>query len=127
MRTTSISIVLLLCTAVAGHAGGPAFVAGSGYNAGVKGQALLWANGSVQYFTDQGDLSPSLPGAQADAFVATAFAVWTGIPGVALSASQTGHLAEDVNGTNIATDGHGNVTAPADITTAATGTPVGIV
>ncbi len=124
---TLISIALLLCTAVLSHAGGPAFVAGSGYNAGVEGQPLLWANGAVQYFTDQGDLSPILPGAQADAFVATAFAAWTGIPGVALSASLAGHLAEDVNGSNIATDGHGNVTAPADITSSATGTPVGIV
>ena len=127
MRATLICIALLFCIAVAGHAGGPAFVAGSGYNAGVEGQPLLWASGSVQYFTDQGDLSPILPGAQADGFVATAFAAWTGIPGVALTASQAGHLAEDVNGNNIATDGHGNVTGPADITSSATSTPVGVV
>ena len=54
--------VLLLCTAVASRAGGPAFVAGSGYNPGVEGQPLIWANGSVQYFTDQGNLSPILTG-----------------------------------------------------------------
>ena len=69
MRATLISLALLFCAAVASHAGGPAFVAGSGYNSGVEGQPLLWANGAVQYFTDQGDLSPILPAAQADALL----------------------------------------------------------
>lgn len=102
-------------------------MAGSGYNAGVEGQALIWANGSVQYFTDQGNLSPILTGEQADALIASAFGAWTGISGVALTATQGGHLAEDVNGGNIATDGYGTITAPADITSAATSTPVGII
>src|ERR1035438_6211081 len=95
--------VLVMCSAVASLAGGPAFIAGSGYDPGVEGQPLLWANGAVQYFTDQGDLSPILPGAQADAFVATAFSAWSTIPGVTITALQGGHLAEDVNGSNIAT------------------------
>ena len=120
-------IGLFVCSAVASRAGGPAFIAGSGYAAGVEGQALIWANGTVQYFTDQGDLSPILPGAQADAFVATAFSAWTSISGVALTASQGGHLAEDVNGSNIVVAANGTITAPADITSSATGTPVGIV
>ena len=119
--------VLLTCSAVSSRAGGPAFIAGSGYAPGVEGQPLIWANGSVRYFTDQGDLSPILTNAQADAFVATAFNAWTGISGVALTASQGGHLAEDVNGGNLATDGHGTITAPLDITSSATSTPVGIV
>jgi hypothetical protein len=75
----------------------------------------------VQYFTDQGNLSPILTGAQADAFVAAAFSAWTGISSVALTASQGGHLAEDVNGSNIAV-ANGTITAPADITASATGT-----
>ena len=112
--------VLLTCSAVSSRAGGPAFIAGSGYAPGVEGQPLIWANGSVRYFTDQGDLSPILTNAQADAFVATAFNAWTGISGVALTASQGGHLAEDVNGGNLATDGHGTITAPLDITSSAT-------
>ena len=119
--------VLLICSAVATRAGGPAFVAGSGYAAGVEGQPLIWANGAVQYFTDQGTLSPILTGAQADALVATAFSAWTSVPGVALTASHGGHLAEDVNGSNIAVAANGTVLAPADITSSATGTPVGIV
>jgi hypothetical protein len=119
--------VLLMCSAIASRAGGPAFVAGSGYAAGVEGRPLIWANGSVQYFTDQGDLSPIVTGAQADTFVATAFSAWTSISSVALTATQGGHLAEDVNGSNIQTNGEGVVTAPADITSSGTGTPVGIV
>jgi len=119
--------VFLICSALASHAGGPAFVAGSGYAPGVEGQPLVWANGSVQYFTDQGDLSPVLPGAQADTFVASAFSTWTSISSAALTASQGGHLAENVNGSNIAVDNSGMITAPADITSSATGTPVGIV
>jgi len=118
---------LVICSVVVSRAGGPAFVAGSGYAAGVEGQALVWANGSVEYFTDQGNLSPILTGAQADALVATAFSTWTSISGVALAASQGGHLAEDVNGSNIAVDSSGTITAPADITPSATSTPVGVV
>ncbi len=109
------------------HAGGPAFVAGSGYATGVEGQALLWAGGSVQYFTDQGNLSPILTGAEADAMVASAFGAWTGIAGVGLTATQGGHLAEDVNGGNLMLADDGTISAPADITPSATGTPVGIV
>src|ERR1035437_10420738 len=133
MRSGILAVaVFLICSAIASRAGGPAFIAGSGYNAGVEGRSLIWANGTgststVQYFTDQGNLSPILTGAQADAIVATAFNTWTSVPGVALTASQGGHLAEDVNGSNIETNGYGVVTAPADITPSAMGTPVGIV
>ncbi len=130
MRSRSRILALaafLLYISAAARAGGPAFVAGAGYNPGVEGQPLIWANGSVQYYTDQGNLSPILSGAQADAFVATAFSAWTTVPGVSLTASQAGHLAEDVNGSNIETDGLGTITGPADILPAATGTPIGIV
>jgi len=117
----------LICSAIASRAGGPAFIAGSGYDLGVEGHPLIWANGSLQYFTDQGDLSPILPNAQADVFVAAAFSPWTSISSVALNASQSGHLAEDVNGGNIAADANGTITAPTDITSAATASPLGIV
>lgn len=118
---------LLMSSAVRSMAGGPAFIAGSGYDPGIEGQALIWANGSVQYFTDPGDLSPILPSAQADALIANAFSTWTSISGVALTATQGGHLAEDVNGSNVGADISGTITSPADITSSATATPVGIV
>jgi hypothetical protein len=128
MRRRIICIsVFLLCSAIASRAGGPAFIAGSGYLPGVEGKAMTWANGSVQYFTDQGNLSPILTGAQADALVANAFSAWTSIPGVALTSAQAGNLAEDVNGANIAATLGGVVTAPIDITASATSTPLGIV
>ncbi|HEX7423769.1 MAG TPA: Ig-like domain-containing protein [Terriglobales bacterium] len=128
MRSRILAVaVLLICSAVASRAGGPAFIAGSGYAPGVEGQPLVWANGSVQYFTDQGDLSPILPNAQADVFVANAFSPWTSMSNVALTASQGGHLAEDANGSNITADANGTITAPADITSSATATPLGIV
>jgi hypothetical protein len=128
MRSQILAVaILLICSAVVSRAGGPAFIAGSGYDPGVEGHVLIWANGSVQYFTDQGDLSPILPNAQADALVATAFITWIGISSVNVTTSQGGHLAEDVNGSNIAADANGTITAPTDITSAATGTPVGIV
>ncbi len=127
MRCRVLAVaVLLICSAVASRAGGPAFIAGSGYAPGVEGQPIIWANGSVQYFTDQGALSPILTNAQADVLVASAFSTWTSISDVALTASQGGHLAEDVNGSNIVVT-NGVITAPADITSSATGTPVGIV
>src|SRR6476646_2003553 len=52
-----------------GLAGGPHFIAGVSYfDAGAKGLPLLWAQGAVSYYTDQGDLSPLLLHAGADAF-----------------------------------------------------------
>ncbi len=83
-RRMLVITALVICSVVVSRAGGPAFVAGSGYAAGVEGQALVWANGSVEYFTDQGNLSPILTGAQADALVATTFSTWTSISEVAL-------------------------------------------
>jgi hypothetical protein len=120
-------IAFLIFSTVVCFAGGPAFVAGSGYDPGIKGQSLIWLNGSVQYFTDQGDLSPILAGADGDALVATAFSAWTGIPGVAVTASLAGHLSEDVNGGNIVAQANGVITAPADITSSATSFPVGVI
>ena len=117
---------LVLLVAANLHAGGPAWVAGAGYNPGVEGQPILWTSATVQYFTDQGALSPILTNAQADSFVAAAISAWTTAAGVGLSVTQGGHLAEDVNGSNVQGE-FGVITAPADITSSATGTPLGIV
>jgi len=50
-----------------------------------------------QYFTDQGDLSPILGRRQADFMVSDVFSHWTTIPGAEITATQAGHLAEDVS------------------------------
>jgi len=91
------------------------------------GQPLIWPQGQVNYYTDQGDLSPILPNSAANSFVAGAFLQWTSVTTAAVVANAAGQLAEDVNGSNIEVNSSGIVTAPADITPAATQTPVGIV
>jgi hypothetical protein len=123
---TAVAIVFFF--AMLARAGGPEYVAGSSYfNPSTMGQPLTWSLGQVDYYTDQGDLSPILPNSAANAFVATAFAQWTTVSTAALTATAAGQLAEDVNGSNIAVNSNGTVTAPADITPSATQTPVGIV
>src|SRR5438067_13107471 len=53
------------------HAGGPLKVAGvTGFDAGKAGTLLVWPQGEVHYYTDQGDLSSLLPQASANALVA---------------------------------------------------------
>ena len=112
----------------AARAGGPEYVAGSSYfNSATMGQPIIWSQGQVNYYTDQGDLSPILPNASANALVANSFSQWTSVSIAALTANAAGELAEDVNGSNIEVNLSGVVTAPADITPDATGTPVGIV
>ncbi|MGO8797117.1 MAG: IPT/TIG domain-containing protein [Candidatus Sulfotelmatobacter sp.] len=123
---TSLALVFLF--AMLARGGGPEYVAGSSYfDSSMMGQPLIWSSGSVIYYTDQGDLSPILPNASANALVASAFAQWTSVTTAALTVTAAGQLAEDVNGSNIAVNSSGIVIAPADITPAATLTPMGIV
>jgi hypothetical protein len=123
---TALAIVFLF--AALARAGGPEYVAGSSYfDSSTMGQPITWSLGVVNYYTDRGDLSPILPNAAANLFVANAFSQWTAVSTAAITASSAGQLAEDVNGTNIAVNSNGIVTAPADITPSATQSPVGIV
>ncbi|MBV9573686.1 MAG: hypothetical protein JOY93_06495 [Acidobacteriales bacterium] len=109
-------------------AGGPGYVAGvTVFNAGEAGVPLTWAQGRISYYTDQGNLSPILPGASADAFVASAFSQWTSIPTAAIAATRVGQLAEDVSGANIAIGPDGSISGPQDIVPSAVTTPVGLV
>ncbi len=125
-RLLCATVAFLLC-ALRALAGGPAYVAGTGYGPGVKGHALVWANAHINYFTDQGNLSPILTNSQADTMVANAFASWTSAGGTSFTASQGGHLAEDVNGTNVIANSDGSISLPADIQPSATSFPVAIV
>jgi len=122
------ALAIIFFFAMLARAGGPEYVAGFSYfNSGTMGQPITWSLGQVNYYTDQGDLSPILPNASANALVSNAFSQWTAVSTAALTASAAGQLVEDVNGSNIAVDSSGIVTAPADITPSATQTPVGIV
>lgn len=121
-------LALLFVAARDAHAGGPEYVAGSTYfNPSTMGQPVTWSMGQIDYYTDLGDLSPSFPNASANALVADAFSQWTSVSFAALTATAAGQLAEDVNGGNIEVGTNGDVTAPADITPAATEKPVGVV
>jgi hypothetical protein len=119
---------MILFVALLSRAGGPKNVAGTSYfNSGSTGQPLVWPQGLITYYTDQGSLSPILPNASANSFVASAFSVWTSVPTAAITATRGGQLAEDVNGSNVILNANGTITMPADIQPTATGKPVGVV
>ncbi|MGC8549479.1 MAG: IPT/TIG domain-containing protein [Acidobacteriaceae bacterium] len=108
-------------------AGGPRWYAGSAYfDPAVMGQPVVWHNGQVVYYTDQGALSPIVSNAQANAMVATAAAVWSAVNTAAVSITSGGSLAEDVNGTNV-TNGASGLVEPADIQSTDTSVPVAVV
>lgn len=123
----AIGIVVLVVLPQRLRAGGPRTIAGTSYfDPAVKGTPLTWSQGVVSYYTDRGNLSPVLPSASADAFVADAFSRWTSISTAAVSAVRAGHLGEDVNGVNVSAGG-GTVTLPSDILPSATNFPVAVV
>jgi hypothetical protein len=124
----AIALAIVLCFALLSRAGGPKYVAGTSYFvSSVAGQPLTWAQGQVTYYTDQGDLSPVLLNAEANAFVANAFSLWTAVPTAALAVTVGGQLAENVSGSNVTRNSNGTLSMPADIQPTATTTPVGIV
>jgi hypothetical protein len=121
----SAAAILLLGTTAA-HAGGPKYVAGVSYfNPGVKGQPVLWPGGHVAYYVDRGALG-TLSNAQAVTLVDASAAIWSAVPTAAVSLTDAGSLAEDVNGGNVL-PGNGLFTQPSDIAPSATTTPVAVV
>jgi len=124
----AVAASIVLACALTSRAGGPKQIGGPTYfDPSMTGQPLTWPQGLITYYTDQGDLSPILPNASANSFVASSFAVWTTVSSAAISATSGGQLAEDVNGTNVILNADGTISMPADIQPTATGTPVGIV
>ena len=124
----ALAAAMVFCFVLLSRAGGPKCVAGTSYfDPTTTGQPLLWSQGLITYYTDQGDLSPILLNASANDFVASAFSQWTSVPTAALAATSGGPLAEDVNGTNVTLNSDGTISMPADIQSTATGTPIGIV
>jgi hypothetical protein len=93
----------------------------------VEGRPLTWPQGSITYYVDQGNLSPVLPNADANALVANAFSQWTSVATAALSVTAAGTLAEDVSGANVTRNSDGTMSMPPDAQPTATGTPVAIV
>jgi len=123
-----LGIIFLIVLVQMAHAGGPKYVAGASYfDPAVKGAPLTWAQGSVQYYTDQGDLSPILLGPDADAFVADAFSRWTSVSTAAISATRAGQLSENVSGANVMANSDHTITLPIDIQSSAVDKPVALV
>ena len=119
---------IVCCFVLLSRAGGPKCVAGTNFfDSTTAGQPLVWPQGLILYYTDQGDLSPILPNAAANSFVAGAFSQWTAVPTAAIAATSGGQLAEDANGTNVILNSDGTMSMPPDIQPTATGTPIGIV
>ena len=127
LRALGIALILVsICRPL--YAGGPAYVAGSSFfDPGVKGTPITWSQGLLNYYTDQGDLSPVLTGPAADAFVADAFARWTSIPTAAIAATQAGQLSEDVSGANVFLNADGTISMPSDILATSTAKPLAVV
>jgi hypothetical protein len=124
----ALAAAMIFLSVLISRAGGPKCVAGPSYfDPSVTGQPLVWPQGVITYYTDQGDLSPVLPNASANSFVTTAFGQWSSVSTAALAIASGGQLAEDVNGTNVVLNSDGTISMPADIQSTATGTPVGIV
>ncbi|PYX87488.1 MAG: hypothetical protein DMG68_11580 [Acidobacteria bacterium] len=122
-----VSVLLLLVLVQFATAGGPKYVGGSNFfDPAVKGMPLTWAGGAIDYYTDQGNLSPLLQHAAADSLVATAFNRWASVSTAALAPTLRGQLAEDVNGATVTNVG-GVITMPADIQPTASGNPLAIV
>jgi hypothetical protein len=121
-------------------AGGPKYVAGiSFFDPAVVGQPLHWAHGQLNYYVDQGPLNASVNNQQATAMVDAAAALWNAVSTAGITLTNKGQLNEDVSGVNIAvsskdftvtneqTNQLGVITAPADITPSATGSPLGVI
>ncbi|MGB8029624.1 MAG: hypothetical protein WCF30_08150 [Terracidiphilus sp.] len=124
----TLPLTLLLLIPACAVAGGPKYIAGTSYfNPAVIGQPVHWADGQVNYFVDQGPLTGSVTNRQATAMVDAAAALWSAVPTAGVNLTDAGPLNEDVNGSNIAVNSSGQITAPADVTPAAINYPLAII
>ncbi len=127
-RRAALTLALQLLVPALAFAGGPKYIAGTSFfNPAVIGQPIHWAGGQVSYSVDQGPLSSSVTNQQATAMVDSAAALWSAVPTAAVTLTDAGLLNEDVNGSNIAVNSSGQITAPADVTPAATNYPLAII
>lgn len=127
-RFLSLIAIAILLAPRALPAGGPRYIAGSTFfNPSVMGQPLHWAGGKVNYYVDQGPLNAAVSNQQATAMVDAAAALWSNVPTAAISLTDMGPLNEDVSSRNIQVSSTSQITAPADITPAATNYPIAVI
>jgi hypothetical protein len=130
-RFLAVLVLTLICGGMQfAQASGPRWVAGSVFfNPAALGQPVVWANGQVRYYLDQGALSSFVSNSQAATLVAAAAKVWSSVPTAAVSISYAGQLAEDVNGSDTTANspaGSGAV-LPSDVQPTALTKPVAVV
>ena len=139
-RRAATWLLASLLTPCLALAGGPKYVAGVSYfNPAVAGQPVHWANGQLNYYVDQGPLNSSVTNQQATAMVDAAAALWSAVATAGVTLTDKGPLSEDVSGANIVVGGtgftvtgeqtnqFGVITAPTDVTPAATSFPLGVI
>jgi hypothetical protein len=124
---TGLALTGLLLSPVKAFAGGPKYVAGTSFfNSDVLGQPIHWTGGQVNYYVDQGPLNSGITNQQATAMVDASAALWSAVSTAGVTLTDKGQLNEDVSGSNIAASNE-QITAPADVTPAATGYPLGVI
>jgi hypothetical protein len=97
------------------------------FNPAVIGQPVHWAGGQINYYVDQGPLSSFVSNQQATAMVDAAAGLWSTVPTAGVTLTDMGPLNEDVSGANILVNSSGAITAPADVTPAATNYPLAVI
>jgi hypothetical protein len=110
-----IVLTLVLCWLTASAtswAGGPRWVTGPPFFT-TPGNGVVWYTTRPLYFTDPGDLSPSVNHAAADALVAAAANVWN-VPTSSLVLARGGALDEHVSGADTFAGASGLI-FPADV------------
>ena len=121
------ALALVLLSPAALLAGGPKYIAGASFfNPAVLGQPVRWPQGQVNYYVDQGPLSASISNQQATAMVDAAAALWSEVPTAGVTLTDIGSLKEDVNGSNVAVNSSGQITAPADVAPSAAAYPLAV-
>ncbi len=114
LRNLAAAAILLLSGTVSAVAGGPRWVSGPPFFTNTR-VMISWYTNQPLYFTDRGDLSPSVNHAAADAMVARAAAVWN-VPTASLVLARGGSLDEHLSSANVYATANGLV-LPADVQT----------
>ena len=97
------------------------------FNPAVIGQPVHWAGGQIDYYVDQGPLSSFVSNQQATAMVDAAAGLWSAVPTAGVALTDIGPLNEDVSGANILVNSSSAITAPADVSPAATNYPLAVI
>ncbi len=108
-------ILIIITLSITAQASGPRWVTGKPFFNN-EGNPVIWYTDNPKYFTDPGDLSPSVNHAAADAIVAAAAGVWS-VPTARIGLVYGGTLAQHVSSANTYPTSTG-IVFPADVQSA---------